>query len=524
MLDRDTIAAIATPAGVGGIGIVRVSGSEALAIAKALFTPKAAHFVDFRPWVLHRGCVHTYTGAAHTHTGAVLASGGAVHTHTGAVLAPRGDLLAPGGDVQTHTGAVLAPVGDLLAPGGDILDDALLVYMPAPNTYTGEPCVEFQCHGSMSILTAVLEAVLQAGARLADRGEFTRRAYLHGRLDLSQAEAVGEVVHAPSLQGAQLALAKLQGVLGIRVQALRDRLEDLRLQLSVSLDFPEEEVGAVENAQLIADAHEVVLALETLLASFERARIWREGFTVALAGPVNAGKSSLMNALLGRERAIVTAVPGTTRDFLEESLMLDGLPARLIDTAGLRTTAQYADSIEEIEAEGMRRGQLRAKEADVVLVLIDGCFGMTDVVQACLEDFPPERILLVWNKGDIATPPANWHSEHALPVVAARCVISAQTGEGLEELAKTLRRIAMTTSQSQEITADTIVPNMRQAIALQNAREALLFFIEALQTAIPHDLASSHVDAACAALETLTGLDTPDEVLNRIFEAFCIGK
>jgi len=501
MLDRDTIAAIATPAGVGGIGIVRVSGSEALAIAKALFTPKAAHFVDFRPWVLHRGCVRTYTRDVRTSANAVRPSVVAM-----GVLAD---------DIPFSTGNERVSLGA-------ILDDALLVYMPAPTTYTGEPCVEFQCHGSMSILTAVLEAVLLAGARLADRGEFTRRAYLHGRLNLSQAEAVAEVVHAPSLQGAQMALAKLEGVLGIRVQALRDRLEDLRLQLSISLDFPEEEVGAVENAQLIADAQELILALETLLASFERARIWREGFTVALAGPVNAGKSSLMNALLGRERALVTAIPGTTRDFLEESLMLDGLPARLIDTAGLRATD--ADSIEAIEAEGMRRGQLRAKEADVVLVLIDGCFGMTDVVQACLQDFPPERILLVWNKGDIAAPPANWCSEHALPLVAARCVISAQTGEGLEELAKTLRRIAMATSHSHEITADTIVPNMRQALALQNAREALFLFVEALQTAIPHDLAQSHVDVACAALEALTGLDTPDEVLNRIFEAFCIGK
>ncbi len=468
MIERDTIAAIATPAGFGGIGIVRVSGEKSLHIAKTLFRPLSNNFTDFRPWTLHRGLVHSLSGKN--------------------------------------------------------LDEALVVYMPGPKSYTGEDCVEFQCHGSMAILRAVLEAILQAGARLADRGEFTRRAYLNGRLDLSQAEAVAEVIHAPSLQGAQMALSKLQGLLSLRVQNLRAKLEDLRLYMTVSIDFPEEEVGPVENATLLKEAKELITSLDTLLASFERSKIWREGFTVALAGPVNAGKSSLLNAFLGQERAIVTSQPGTTRDFLEESLLLDGVPARIIDTAGLRELIQHeGTSHAEIELEGMRRGQEKAKEADVILLLVDGCEGMSDVVLSCAKSYSPQRIVLIWNKIDIAPPPSSWFSEQE-PSVAARCAVSAQNGLGLEELASTIKRIAMENLSSQEPDTDNLVPNVRQAQMLAEARAALLLFEEAIIHNVSHDLATSHLDIASNALYTVTGLDTPDEVLNRIFDAFCIGK
>ena len=346
-MNTDTIAAIATASGPGGIGIVRISGPSALAILTRLFTPGTGHeTIRFRPWVLHRGRVR---------------------------------------DTNGH-----------------VLDDALGVFMPGPRTFTGEDVAEFQCHGGPMLLAAVLENCLNAGARLAERGEFTRRAFLNGRMDLTQAEAVAEMIAAPSREGARLAAARLDGVLGQRISALRAKIETLRAKICLAVDFPEEDSECLPTEMFVRDITEVRAAVNALLAGFERTRCWREGITVALAGPVNAGKSSLMNALLGRERAIVTEHPGTTRDFLEESIQLAGLPARLVDTAGLRETDNPA------EAQGIRLGRSMIESADVVLLMVDGAEGVTAQTWALLDELGPERTLLVWNKSDLATPPPHW--------------------------------------------------------------------------------------------------------------------
>lgn len=459
--ETDTIAAIATAPGAGGIGIVRLSGPRAPAIATALFRPASARFNGFEPWKLHRG--------------------------------------------------------RLVSRNDDVLDDALAVLMPGPNTFTGEDVAELHCHGGPVLLTTVLEECLAHGARLAERGEFTRRAFCNGRMDLSRAEAVAEMIAAPSREGVRLAAAKMHGILGTRMNALRDELENLRAQVCLAVDFPEEEVECLDRDAFLEALNGIVAALDALLAGFERTRCWREGILVALAGPVNAGKSSLMNALLGRERAIVTPIAGTTRDFLEENVFLAGLPARLVDTAGLRSTEDLA------EAHGIRLGREQIAAADVVLLLIDGAatdaFPEPDFLRL-LDECDPERTLLVWNKADLALPPPAWTQVHA----AGHCVISASTGQGLETLAATVRHLALSRTHGREPEPGEAVPNLRQAQSLTRARDEVRALIRDVDNAVPYDLCAVRLESAASLMGDVIGLDAPEDVLNRIFESFCIGK
>lgn len=461
-MPTDTIAAIATAPGAGGIGIVRVSGPGALPILEKLFAPAGKG--DYKPWTLRRGRVQ---------------------------------------DTE-----------------GNTLDDSLAVFMPGPKTFTGEDVAELQCHGGPVLLAAVLEACLRAGARLAERGEFTRRAFLNGRMDLTQAEAVAEMIAAPSKEGARLAAAKLDGVLGQRIGDLRERVEHLRAQICLAVDFPEEEVECLPQEGFLSAIADVKAAVASLLAGFERTRCWREGVTVALAGPVNAGKSSLMNALLGRQRAVVTEYPGTTRDFLEEPIQLAGLPVRLVDTAGLRETDNPA------EAQGIQLGRSMIESADVVLLMVDGTEGTTPDTWALLSELGPERTILVWNKSDLATPPPHWYGKETNLSVkpAAHAVISARKGEGLETLAEAVRELALARSQGQEPEPGEAVPNLRQARSLTEVRGELEALEQDVLAGVPYDLCAVRLEGAASALAEITGLDTPEEVLNRIFASFCIGK
>ena len=456
---NDTIAAIASPVGTGGIGIVRVSGPAAKHILKRIFLPFSSRFTDFKPWTLHRGRV-----------------------------------------LDEH---------------GDVLDDALAVFMPGPRTFTGEDVAEIHCHGGMALLGALLESILALGPRLAEAGEFSRRAFLNGRMDLAQAEAVAELISAPGKEGVLLAAAKLEGLLGRRVSSLREKLEDLRMRVCVAVDFPEEDLESLSRPDFLHGLENIAQAVRELLAGYTRNRCWQEGALVVLAGRVNVGKSSLMNALLGRERALVTAWAGTTRDFLEERMLLDGLPVRLVDTAGLR------DSADEVERLGIAASRRCVEAADLILLVLDGHEGCTREDRALLEELPPDRVLLVWNKSDLARSDAA-----SMPGAAGRGPVctSAKTGDGLDELAAEVRRHIVRKSGGGSARPDGLHPNVRQAGALSRALDDLNACAHDVQNGLPYDICALHLDTAGMALAGLTGRDSSDELLQRIFSTFCIGK
>ena len=473
MYTNDTIAAIASPVGTGGIGIVRVSGPAAGQILVRVFLPASPRFTGFRPWTLHRGRI-----------------------------------------VDGH---------------GAVIDDALAVFMPGPRTFTGEDVAEIHCHGGMALLGLLLESILASGTRLAEAGEFSRRAFLNGRMDLTQAEAVAELINAPGREGVLLSAAKLDGLLGRQINALREKLEHLRMQVCVAVDFPEEEAECLSRSDFFQSLEEISCAVQALLAGYKRNRCWQEGALVVLAGRVNVGKSSLMNALLGRKRALVTDRAGTTRDFLEERVFLDGLPVRLVDTAGLR------ESADEVERLGIAASRHCVEEADLILLVLDGGEGCTREDLALLEEFQSDRVLLVWNKSDLARPGASLSLEvkpggglckdTPVPAVPDVICVCARTGQGLDELASEVRRnILRRGGGDGSMCTDGLSPNLRQAGALSRALEELNVCVRDVQNGLPYDICALHLDTAGAALAEITGLDGSDALLNRIFSVFCIGK
>lgn len=461
----DTIAAIATPLGQGGIGIVRISGPQAGALARRLFRPSSHTFRDFRPRVLHYGTVT---------------------------------------DAQ-----------------GEPLDHVLAVFMPGPHTFTGEDVAEFHCHGGPAIVAAVLEAALACGARSADAGEFTKRAFLNGRMDLTQAEAVAEMIAAPVKGGIRLARAKLDGELGKRIAALRQQLEMVRMKLCVAVDFPEEDVECLSPQEFLDDVEQVRHALQSLLRNYDRARCWREGVLVVLAGQVNAGKSSLMNALLGRTRAIVTDIPGTTRDFLEEQLSFDGLPVRLVDTAGLRESGDI------VEQEGVRISRDLAAQADLVLLVVDARLGPGLAEKELVAAVGAERVLLVLNKCDLLNAPEANEGAGEAAVSLPGCAsvrVSAREGRGLDALVEAARAHILKRMGGGEPVAGDVAPNLRQSRALRDAEEELSALREDIVNGVPYDILGVRLETACAMLSEITGETTPDDILNSIFSSFCIGK
>ncbi len=462
MQNPDTIVAIATPVGSGGIGIVRISGKDAKHILAKVFLSNSPKFTNFRPWTLHRG--------------------------------------------------------RFIDESGHLVDDVLAVYMPGPKSFTGENIAEIHCHGGRAIMQLVLQTLIFHGARLAEHGEFSRRAFLNGRMDLTQAEAVAEMIAANNSTALRLSSNKLDGLLGKQINTLRATLENLRLSLCVAIDFPEEEVECLDPKEFVSIINQVHQALEAFLQSHERHRHWQEGATVALAGAVNVGKSSLLNALVGYNRALVTDTPGTTRDFLEEYITIDGLNIRLTDTAGLRNSQ---DSIEQM---GIERGRERILAADVVLVVLDGS-KLDEAFDTLL--FNDELLkqshknILVWNKSDlspIASLPNHWQN------FAKQCiVVSAKEGAGLDKLCEAIKSILLNDDVNEPNTSE-LVPNLRQAQILEDAAKELGILATDIGNNLPYDVCSVRLDSAVSLLGQITGLDSPDEVLDKIFSTFCIGK
>lgn len=469
----DTIVAIATASGPGAVGIVRLSGPGALALATALFRSPRPGFSGFTPRRLHHG--------------------------------------------------------SLVDAAGRVLDEVLVAVMPGPGSFTGEDTAEFHCHGGPAVLRAVLEELLALGARLARPGEFTLRAYRNGKLDLTQAEAIAETIAAPTRAALHLAQLKLSGALSRRISGLRAVLESLRAQLCLAVDFPDEDVECLPLPLLRQKALEAAEDVGRLLAGVERARAWREGVLAVLAGRVNAGKSSLLNALVGRRRAIVSATPGTTRDYLEEQLDLSGLLVRLVDTAGLRGPESgepgkgigSLDAVDPVEAQGQDLSREFMGRAEAVLYVLDAALPLHPVDRTALAVLAPARTLLVLNKSDL--PGACGEALDAARTLGLECVrVSAKTGEGLEELCARLRERLV--GGCAEPDPDEVAPNARQASVLRRARAELAALADDALAGMPYDILGVRLEASCRLLAELTGEIAPDEVLDSIFSRFCIGK
>ncbi|XPV75436.1 MAG: tRNA uridine-5-carboxymethylaminomethyl(34) synthesis GTPase MnmE [Desulfovibrio sp.] len=457
--NSDTIAAVATPPGEGGVGIIRISGEKSRVIADKIFVAQKDSFSGFKPYVLH--------------------------------------------------------YGEVLDSANTVLDDVLVAFMPGPNSFTGEDVIEINCHGGQAVLTAVLEEILALGARMARAGEFSLRAYLNGRLDLTQAEAIAEIIHAPSKAAMQLAQVKRSGLLGQKIMDLRKRLEHLRAQLCVAVDFPEDELECLDPQILLTTVSEVQQEIKVLLSGVERTRAWREGAMAVLLGRVNAGKSSLMNGLLGKNRAIVTDIPGTTRDYLEETLYLDGLNVRLVDTAGLRETD------DAVEKAGLIMSRELSEQADVVLFVHDMSREFTEEDREAVELLEVERSLAVLNKIDLDE--SAGLARDIFKNKGIECVeISAKFGDGLDALADKVRERVL--AGCTEPDPDALVPNVRQAGALRQASVELRGLTDDTEMGIPYDLLGVRLEAACNILAEITGEITSQEVLNDIFDNFCVGK
>lgn len=452
----DTIAAIATPPGRGGIGVVRISGPESLALVAEVFRPSGDG-----GWRSHR--------------------------------------MRHGWVVDTR---------------GHEMDEALAVRMQAPHSYTGEDVIELQCHGSPAVLRHVVERLLAAGARLAEPGEFTERAFLNGRLDLAQAEAVVDLIEARGTQAAAIAAGQLHGGLSDALATVRSNLVDLKALLEVQIDFADEEVS-LDPHELVALQKSAADALDTLIASYEHGRQARDGARVAIVGRPNVGKSSLLNALLGEERAIVTAIAGTTRDIIEESVEIAGVPVILSDTAGLR-----ADAGDEVERIGIERTGAAIQRAHLVLLVVDGSQPLTEADRQALHASAGSRRLIVVNKSDL---PVRIDLPSLATAEAAALVrVSAQRHEGLGELRDAVGELLQ--QDLPPLESQAVVANVRHRDALVKAREALAATATGLDAGQPADIVAVMVQDALDRIGEITGIVTSEDVLDRVFSRFCLGK
>ncbi len=470
---EDTICAIATPAGEGGIGIVRLSGPQALVVASQVI---------------------------HLRSGRPLSS---ISSHT----LHLADLVGPASDRQCNIRPDHAQ-----PPRSSLLDEALVVYMKAPRSYTAEDVVEIQSHGGMLVLGIVCKVCVESGARMAEPGEFTKRAFLNGRLDLSQAEAVLDTIRATSSAGLIVAQRHLRGDLAREVEQARTSLLIVLAHVEAGIDFVGEDISFLHHDELVRIVREACAVVQKLEATAQEGRILREGARVAILGRPNVGKSSLLNRFLKQERAIVTAIPGTTRDVLEESVDLDGVMVRLVDTAGVRDT----DDI--VELEGIKRTRAAQDEADLLLVVVDGSVPLTSDDRALLSVARNRKHVVVVNKADLAV---TVETDAAL---ADRLVyvVSAKTGLGVEMVKSALR--AQLVSGGFEAAESVTVTNVRHRDALRRAGESLDQALESVQCGMAGELISIDVRAAADALGEITGAITTDEILGRIFSEFCIGK
>lgn len=398
---------------------------------------------------------------------------------------------------------------DFNSAAGELIDQGLLLYFPAPNSFTGEHVVELQGHGGPVVMRLLMARVCELGARQAKPGEFSERAFLNDKLDLTQAEAIADLISSGSEQAARAAMQSLQGQFSKRVHFLVELVTQLRMYVEAAIDFPDEEdVDFLGDGEVLRQLSEIQFQFETTLDAAEQGRLMQEGMTVVLAGRPNVGKSSLLNALTGQDSAIVTDIAGTTRDVLREQINLDGMPLHVVDTAGLR------DANDAVEAEGIRRARNEIEKADRVLLLVDTLQGFGAQEQALLEELPVNLpVTVVVNKTDLADAPEIKH-----PRIAHRQEISAKHGQGIQNLRQHLEE-----SMGFEAAAGSFSARQRHLDALDAAWQHVQTASEQLMAGAG-ELVAEELRLAQHQLGEITGKVTPDDLLGKIFASFCIGK
>ena len=452
---EDTIIAISTPLGYGGLGVVRLSGAEALSIAQQLFLPKRKQ-----------------------------------------TFSPRS--------------AVLGNIYDFSK--NEIFEEAFLIFFPAPRTFTREDVIEISCHGSPVVLEEVVRLGIRAGARHSEPGEFTLRAYLNGRIDILQAEAIHDIIHASSIKQAKISFKQLEGGLSKKMMSLRNQIIDMLSRIEASLEFPEESLK-ISPESITKSLDKAIQAVQRLVESYNLGKTLAEGLTVALAGRTNVGKSTLFNALLEKERSIVTPFPGTTRDYLQEKIHIRDSVFTLTDMAGLDKTTQPA------EKEGIKRGNKLALEADGILLLLDVSKTQTNQDILLIKKFEGKNIIILFNKSDLPNKMDVEHLKKSFPNLAF-LEISAKTGKNISLLKDLMReKFVPTQGKSEEV-----ILHLRQKLLLESIYSALKQGRKLLMDGYSEELYVEEIRKAVPLIGELTGEIRNDEILKEIFRSFCVGK
>ncbi|MDD2496565.1 MAG: tRNA uridine-5-carboxymethylaminomethyl(34) synthesis GTPase MnmE [Desulfitobacteriaceae bacterium] len=457
----DTIAAISTPLGEGGIGIVRISGKEALKVMKKIF-----HSKNPKDW--------------------------------------------------NHVKSQTMHLGYVVDFEGNIIDEVLVSIMREPKTFTGEDIVEINCHGGLIPLKKTLELTLQAGARMADRGEFTKRAFLNGRIDLSQAEGIIDIIRAKTDAGLKAALGQMEGSLSRKIKEIQNSILGVLAIIEAGIDFPEDEVEEISTSKVQETIKEVYEETEKMIKSAERGKIIREGINTVIVGRTNVGKSSLLNALLGEKRAIVTNVPGTTRDTIEEFINVGGFPLKIVDTAGIRETEDVVEKI------GVEKSRELLENADLVLLVLDITAGISQDEMDLINSEKAKNIIVLINKIDVKESQAEKQRFEKVVEGIPHLFISAQEEIGIGELEKMIEQLI--TDRGVESTGDFFITNIRHKNCLVRTKEHLNEVINGIKLGVSLDIVSIDVRSAWESLGEITGETVGEELLDRIFSDFCIGK